>query len=432
MVHSEPASKRAAYDDPHGDQVRHWVGSRLAWWVVVFLWFTFLLNYVDRQLVFSIFPMLRRDLGFTDAQLGLVGSLFIWTYCLCMPLAGWLADRIRRERLILISLILWSLATLGTAVSRSISDMLFWRIVMGITESLYAPAAFGLIGLLHSEASRSTALSVHSSAQFAGIVCGAWYGGWTADHWGWRPGFVLLAVVGMIYAIVLGASCRRIPVLASETATPSAKPVDIFLSRCYLVLILVFVSFGIMQWMLYAWLPDLIYEHYHLTLAQSGLTATLYLQGGSVAGLLMGGALADRLTTRVAAARFYIVGMALLLCAPFAYFTVAVHRLALLKLCAASFGFFAGFMMVNTFAAAYDVISRRNFGFATGILNGLPGGASGTAIFLAGVLKQSVGIVQIMFYGAVAASICALLVLVTTALRFDQEYALARAETAIP
>ena len=411
-----------------GASLKHWVGSRLAWSVVAFLWFTFLLNYADRQLVFSIFPMLRRDLGFTDAKLGLIGSLFIWTYSLCMPLAGWLADRIRRERMILLSLILWSLATLGTAVSRTVPDVLFWRILMGITESLYAPAALGLIGLLHSESNRSTALSVHGSAQFAGIVCGAWYGGWIADHWGWRAGFVSLAVVGVAYAVVLALVCQRIPVLTTETTTAPAKPAEIFHSRCYLVLILVFVSFGTMQWMLYVWLPDFIHEQYRLTLAQSGLSATLYLQTGSVAGLLVSGALADRLTARVAAARFYIVGVALLLCAPFAYFTLAVHRLALLKLCAASFGFFAGFLMVNTFAAAYDVTSRRNFGFATGILNGLPGAASGAAIFLVGALKQSVGIVQIMSYGAAAAILCAGFALVTAALRFDQEHCSARKE----
>jgi MFS family permease len=78
--------------------LKHRVGPRFAWSVVALLWFTFLLNHMDRQLVFSIFPILRRDLGFTDARIGLVGSLFIWTYALCMPIAGWLADRSRRER----------------------------------------------------------------------------------------------------------------------------------------------------------------------------------------------------------------------------------------------------------------------------------------------------------------------------------------------
>ncbi len=86
----------------------------------------------------------------------------------------------------------------------------------------------------------------------------------------------------------------------------------------------------------------------------------------------------------------------------------------------------------STFEFRYEsgeeVNSRRNFGFATGILNGLPGVASGTAIFLVGALKQSVGFVQIMFYGAAGAILCALLVLVTATVRFDQEHCWARSE----
>ena len=75
------------------------VTARLAWAAVAFLWFAYLLNYMDRQVVFSIFPVLRSDMRFSDTQLGLVGTLFIWVYSLCMPLTGRLADLVRRDRL---------------------------------------------------------------------------------------------------------------------------------------------------------------------------------------------------------------------------------------------------------------------------------------------------------------------------------------------
>lgn len=57
---------------------------RLAWLIVGLLWIDFLVNYVD-QVVFSIFPVLKLKLGFSDAQLGLIGTVFIWVYSLCMP-----------------------------------------------------------------------------------------------------------------------------------------------------------------------------------------------------------------------------------------------------------------------------------------------------------------------------------------------------------
>ena len=144
--------------------------------VLLFLWIAFALNYVDRQMAFSMFPALRRDLGFTTAQLGLIGSLFLWVYTLSMPIAGRLADIWRRDRMILASLVLWSGATIGCGLSGSVAALLGWRAVMGITEALYYPAAVALLAGVYSDAARSRALGLHQSAQLAGVVAGGWYG----------------------------------------------------------------------------------------------------------------------------------------------------------------------------------------------------------------------------------------------------------------
>src|SRR6266540_3628942 len=127
---------------------------RYAWTIVGFLWLALLLNYMDRQLVFSMFPVLKSEIGFSGAQLGLIGSVFIWTYCLCQGPAGWLADVLPKGRMIIASLTLWSAATLGTGLSHSIFGILCWRAVMGITESLYMPAALALIAGMHPVATR--------------------------------------------------------------------------------------------------------------------------------------------------------------------------------------------------------------------------------------------------------------------------------------
>jgi MFS family permease len=110
--------------------------------------------------------------------------LFTGIYSLCMLITGRLADVAQRDRLVIFSLVLWSLATLGTGLSISAPMFLFWRAVMGITESLYVSRALATIAVLHAGATRSRALAIHGSAQFAGIVGGDWYGGWVADHIG--------------------------------------------------------------------------------------------------------------------------------------------------------------------------------------------------------------------------------------------------------
>src|SRR5215472_2950875 len=248
----------------HGAVTRHF-----AWAMVGLLWFAYLLNYLDRQVVFSIFPVLRSDLHFSDAQLGLVGTMFTWVYSLCMPVTGRLADRVRRDRLVVCSLVLWSLATLGTGLAASAGGFLFWRAVMGVTESLYVPAALAAIAVLHPGGTRSKALAIHSSAQFAGIIAGGWYGGWAADHIGWRTGFALLAVAGAVYAAFLWKVFPRQRIEIRHVRRAST-PGDIFKSPCYATLAVAFFAFCTMLWMLYAWFPNFIYERYHLSMTESG------------------------------------------------------------------------------------------------------------------------------------------------------------------
>src|SRR6185437_1122957 len=103
------------------------------WHVVVFLSVAFMLCYLDRQVAFSIFPVLKKELGFSDTQLGMVGSLFVWSYAISMPIAGRIADLVRRDRLVIASLVLWSIGILGTALSKSPISFLVWRVVMGLT-----------------------------------------------------------------------------------------------------------------------------------------------------------------------------------------------------------------------------------------------------------------------------------------------------------
>src|SRR5689334_3643174 len=89
------------------------------WAILAFLSLVFVLNYMDRQIVFAIFPLLKRDLGFTDTQLGLAGSVFTWTYSLSMPITGRLADLVPRHYMVIAALVLWSIVTAATTLSHS-------------------------------------------------------------------------------------------------------------------------------------------------------------------------------------------------------------------------------------------------------------------------------------------------------------------------
>src|ERR1700733_12090355 len=259
--------------------------SALRWIVTGTLWLTFFLSYIDRQAVFSIFPVLRQELHFTNAQLGLVGSIFIWVYAFCFIFSGRLADVFRGDRLILTSVALWSLTMLGTATSRSVGGFLFWRGMIGITESLYFPAGIALLARVHPYSTRARALSIHCTAPICGIAMGGWLGGWMAERLGWRTGFSMLGIIGIAYVPILFAVLRQVPHSRDQVPRERASPIELLHSRCYLAQTLAFFMFNILIWVLYNWLPNFIYERYHLSLSESGLAATVFLQSGSAVGV---------------------------------------------------------------------------------------------------------------------------------------------------
>lgn len=373
-----------------------------AWSLVVYLSVTFIISYMDRQMVFAIFPLLRSDLGFTDAQLGLAGSAFTWTYAIAMPLSGRLADVFPRDRLIISSLVVWSLATLGTGTSGTINQFLIWRVVMGLSEALYVPAAIRLMTERHTEKTRAKALAIHGFGQFTGITLGGWYGGWAGQHYGWRAGFLSMSIVGLVYGLVLVKALLGMEQQAPERSKMApAAPAEILRSSPYLMLVTTYFVFCAMLWMLYAWLPNFIFERYHLSLADSGLTGTLYLQGSSAMGAILGGFFGDRFASRSSTGRFRVALAGLFISAPFAFLVFATDSLLVLKLSACAFGLFAGCFISNSYAAAFDTVSSQNFGLATGVMNMIGGLGSGTAILAAGLWKESLGIPAMTLFAAV-------------------------------
>lgn len=400
-------------------------GSEHAWRIVALLAGAFVINYVDRQVVFSLFPLLRSDLGFSDAELGAVGTLFTWSYSLAMPFSGRLADILSRRKLIVWSLVLWSLATLATGLSTTKGLFLATRVAMGLCEALYVPAAIGLITQAHPGNTRSRALSIHGFAQYAGITLGGWYGGWAGEHIGWRPGFFVLTTAGILYMTVLLAGFRHLKVAPLPPRRAHGHIKTLVQSRCYIALCALFFSFCAMLWILYAWLPAFIYERYGLSLTQSGLTATLFLQASSATGVLLGGLLGDSVAARHPAGRLQVVIWGLIGCAPFGLLTFATHSLAVLKLSACGFGLFAGFLMANIFSSLYDVVGPRDYGLATGTMNTIGGLGAGAAIFMAGLWKHSFGMERLMFCGLVMSITCAGLLFFVLRARFDRERATA-------
>ncbi len=367
-----------------------------AWLLVAALWVVALLNYVDRQVIFSLFPLLSRDLSLSPVQLGLLSTVFLWVYGLLSPFAGYAADRFSRSRVIGFSLLVWSAITVATALSRNYVQLIAARGLMGLSEACYLPAALAQIAHHHRDKSRSLATGIHQSGLYLGLVAGGAGGGWAGQRFGWRVPFLALGAIGVIYAAVLARFLQAAPPVASEkAATPrdvSAAIRELFTLPGFGTMTAVFSATAIANWVVYTWLPLYLYERLHMGLAEAGFTATFYIQAASFAGILAGGWLADRWSASAANGRLYTQAGGVLLASPFLFLVGFAGSRALLIAALLLYGVGRGFYDCNTMPVLCQVArdDLRSTGY--GIFNCAGCIAGGVVAAMAGALKNTVGL----------------------------------------
>jgi MFS family permease len=392
------------------------------------MWVAYVINYADRSVLFSIFPLLKSQLHLSNAQLGLSSSLFIWVYGFSSLLAGQIGDRISRPLLVVASLFLWSCTTILTGMASSAWMLLACRAFTGVTEALFMPAAVVVTAYAHSDRYRSLAVGVLTSAQMIGLISGGWYGGFAGQEFGWREAFFSLGALGLLYSIPLRIFLKdtheRVAARPADSMGTGNRLalVEVVKVPTYRWLCLCFPAYTSMLWLLYTWLPDLLYERFPLTLAQAGLIATAYAQGATFLGLLAGGAISDRLYMRTKAGRFWTLCAGILFSSPWAILIAYTHSLLVLKVAACGFGFGTGIFMANFFVSAFEVVPENTRASAVGVINCIGTPFSGALVVLAGVWKTTIGIPHLLSYAAATSMFFALLLIVAVKLRFQEDY----------
>lgn len=399
--------------------------ERKAWLLVGFTWIAYCLNYSDRQVIFSIFPVLKSELKFTDAQLGLTGSVFLWVYGLCSPIAGQIGDRFSKRWLVAMSLLLWSGVTALTGAAHSAAMILTCRALTGVTESLFVPAAVALLANAHRPQNRSRAFALYGTGQLAGIVLGGWYGGFMAQEFQWRLAFYSLGLIGILYCYPYFRFLKSFKEEAHVETRKSGSTLAVTaLARIptYLVLCIVSGIFNLTLWLLYTWLPNFLFEKFSLGLADAGYTATVYLQSASLAGMLAGAAAADYLYRWIRSSRFWLIFTGLLLGAPCVHLIGNSDSLLATKLAAIAFGLCGGLAMANLYISSFDVVPSDTRASAVAFMNLAGYLTSGFAPLLTGMWKQSIGIHRMMSYASVLLVAAALLLLAGIKFRFPADY----------
>lgn len=347
-----------------------------AWLVVAMLWLVALLNYLDRLMITTMRLSLKEAIPMTDAQFGLLTSVFLWVYAGLSPLGGFLADRFNRSRVILGSLLIWSLVTWLTGHARSFEQLLLARAVMGISEACYIPAALALIADYHRGPTRSLATGIHMTGIFAGSALGG-LGGWLAERYGWSLPFSVFGGIGTVYAMLLVCVLTDAPADPQSAGTaPTQSKVGLWQAigsllgqREFLLLLVYWGLLGVVGWALVGWLPTYMNEHFHLGQGAAGLSATGYLQMASLFGVLFGGAWADRWSRTNERGRILVPVIGLCVAGPAVFLAANTNLLLVAIAGVALFGFTKAFTDSNMMPILCLVADRRYRATGYGVLN---------------------------------------------------------------
>jgi predicted MFS family arabinose efflux permease len=286
---------------------------RYAWYILSLLTAINFINYVDRQIIISLGPFIRRDLELTYSGFGWLITAFMLSHSLTSLPFGILSDRWLRRKVIALGVFCWSVATFLSGRAGSFGHLLLARAAVGIGEAAYAPAANSLLSDSFPALARSRILGFFNLGMFLGGAVGLVLGGVLGDILGWRPCLYLVGLPGFL----LGGMAwylREPPQVAVREHTS----IKALLHNELLVYVLVGgVITAFSAGALIVWMPQFVTDVRHFQPRDAGLYVGAVGVSGGLLGVLTGSFLADCLYARWPWGRMAVIGAGLLGSCPF-------------------------------------------------------------------------------------------------------------------
>ncbi len=302
------------------------VGNR-AWVALAMLWFVYVLNFLDRQLMSILAKPIQDTLHVTDGQLGLIGGLyFAMFYCFIAIPVGWLADRTNRVAVLSLACGIWSAATMACGLSANYGQFAFSRMTVGFGEAGGVPPSYAIISDYFPPGRRGTALGIYNLGPPIGAALGIAFGAAIAAAFNWRYAFVILGAVGVLTAAVLPMMVReprRGGLDGHDAGAPPKKAafwatLRMFFSRPTLVLAA--LASGATQFMTYGlsnFATLFLMREKGMTLKEVALWYALVVGVGMSAGIFVSGRVIDRYTRKSKIAYALVPAVSLMLAIPF-------------------------------------------------------------------------------------------------------------------
>jgi len=290
-----------------------------SWYALAVLSAVYVMNFLDRQLIYILFTPIKSEMHFSDLQLALLGTTsFVIFYTLLGIPFGRLADRVSRTTLIAAGLAIWSLFSGLTGFANSFWSIFLCRVMVGVGEATLGPAALSLLSDFFPVRMRATVQSVYSSAIALGGGLAFFLGGWIGQGYGWRYAFYFLGFPGLALALLV--------FLLSEPArgqTESAAALQagsdwrrLFASRPLVLAILGYAMIGLASNNLGIWGTAFYVRVHGLSLGVIGMAAFWISVLVGIPAMIFGGYFSDRLRRVLPGGRMAFTASAALLSVP--------------------------------------------------------------------------------------------------------------------
>jgi len=297
---------------------RRWLGitwpcfAVCQWNALALLTLVNLLSYFDRTVIFPMFPFLQDEFQISDFRLGLLGSVFMIVHSLALIPFGYWADRASKQKIMAGGVLVWSAATLLSGALSTVKGLLAARALVGVGQSAFAPAGTAMISDCFPASFRARVQAIFNLGMLVGGVLGLASGGLLAQRFGWRYAFVLAALPGFL--LVIPIYRLRVPI-ASSPESPAVW--DLLKNPAY-VMVLVGGTFAVFAAAAFATWGAVFGTRYHgLSITQMSVWMAALVLTGSLAGVLFGGYVGDRLQAQWPGGRALTIGVSLLLGTPF-------------------------------------------------------------------------------------------------------------------
>jgi MFS family permease len=376
-----------------------------AWLIVGLLCIVGCLNYLDRVMITTMRSSIISDLKINDAEFGLLTSVFLWVYGILSPFAGFLADKFKRSKVIIISLFVWSAVTWLTAHATTFNELLLTRALMGLSEACYIPAALALISDYHRGSTRSLATGLHMGGVMIGQSLG-FAGGWIAEKHDWPVAFSFFGIFGVVYSLILVFFLKDVDDKHKNTVEESSNKTEVnffaglkelFKQRSFNLLVVFWALLGVIGWMLVGWLPTYYKEHFDLSQTVSGFYATAYIYPMSFVGVILGGILADRFSRKNPKGRVWVPAIGLCIAAPAIFLASSTGVVWITIIGFALYALTRTFSDTNLMPILCMIADPRYRATGYGVLNMFACIVGGIGIYASGALRDADIDLSVMF-----------------------------------